>query len=91
MPDQRRTGGLLAIEGVPVAIVLLAIIGVFMLTAPNSFQSPRIYLSFLATVPPPLIVGLGLTLVIAAGGLRVERERHELAQHREHDARHLDH
>ena len=51
----------------PVAIVLLAIIGVFMITAPNSFQSPRIYLSFLATVPPPLIVGLGLTLVIAAG------------------------
>ncbi len=38
-----------------------------MITAPNSFQSPRIYLSFLATVPPPLIVGLGLTLVIAAG------------------------
>ena len=26
----------------------------------------------------------------AAGGLRVEREGHELAQHREHDAGHLD-
>jgi simple sugar transport system permease protein len=65
--ERRRTTGLLATEGVPVAIVLLAIIAVFMITAPNSFQSPRIYLSFLATVPPPLIVGLGLTLVIAAG------------------------
>lgn len=55
------------VEGLPVAIVLCLIVGVFMITAPNSFLGPNIYLSFLATVPPPLMIGLGLTLVIAAG------------------------
>jgi len=56
-----------SIEGLPILLVLLAIIGIFMITAPRSFLGLRIYMSFLATVPPPLILGLGLTLVIAAG------------------------
>jgi ribose/xylose/arabinose/galactoside ABC-type transport system permease subunit len=55
------------IEGLPILIVLLVIVGIFMITAPQSFLGSRIYMSFLATVPPPLILGLGLTLVIAAG------------------------
>ena len=42
------------IEGLPVAIVLAIIVAIFMTTAPQSFLSPRIYLSFLATVPPAL-------------------------------------
>lgn len=54
-------------EGLPVAIVLAAIVAIFMYTAPQSFLAPRIYLSFLSTVPPALLIGLGLTLVIAAG------------------------
>ena len=56
-----------AVEGLPILIVLLAIIGIFMITAPRSFLGLRLYMSFLATIPPPLILGLGLTLVIAAG------------------------
>jgi simple sugar transport system permease protein len=56
-----------SIEGLPILIVLLVIVGIFMVTAPSSFLGSRIYMSFLATVPPPLILGLGLTLVIAAG------------------------
>ena len=55
------------IEGLPVLLALLLIIGIFMITAPRSFLGVRIYMSFFATVPPPLILGLGLTLVIAAG------------------------
>lgn len=55
------------LEGLPVAIVLAIIVAIFMTTAPQSFLSPRIYLSFLATVPPALLIGLGLTMVIAAG------------------------
>ena len=55
------------IEGLPVALALLVIIGIFMITAPRSFLGIRVYMSFFATVPPPLILGLGLTLVIAAG------------------------
>ena len=49
-----------AIEGVPIGVVFAAIIVIFMFTAPRSFQGLRIYMSFLATVPPPLILGLGL-------------------------------
>jgi simple sugar transport system permease protein len=68
VPERRsRLGQWAAIEGLPILAVLLVIIGIFMITAPSSFLGPRIYMSFLATVPPPLILGLGLTLVIAAG------------------------
>ena len=56
-----------AVEGLPILIVFLVVIGVFMITAPRSFLGLPLYMSFLATVPPPLILGLGLTLVIAAG------------------------
>ncbi len=55
------------IEGLPVLLALMLIIGIFMITAPRSFLGVRVYMSFFATVPPPLIIGLGLTLVIAAG------------------------
>ncbi len=39
----------------------------FMITAPEVFLKWRIYMSFLQTVAPPLILGLGLTFVITAG------------------------
>ena len=55
------------IEGLPVAIVLVVLIVVFMITAPDVFLKWRIYMSFLQTVAPPLILGLGLTFVITAG------------------------
>jgi simple sugar transport system permease protein len=55
------------IEGLPVAIVLLLLYVAFMITAPDVFLKWRIYLSFLQTVAPPLILGLGLTFVITAG------------------------
>jgi simple sugar transport system permease protein len=69
MPEPRpgSLGRWTEIEGLPILAVLLLIIGIFMITAPSSFLGPRIYMSFLATVPPALILGLGLTLVIAAG------------------------
>lgn len=67
MAKASRAGALARIEGLPILLVLLSIIGIFMITAPQSFLGSRIYMSFLATVPPALILGLGLTLVIAAG------------------------
>ena len=57
----------LHIEGLPIIGVLLVLIAVFMIAAPQVFLGYRIYMSFLATVPPQLILALGLTLVIAAG------------------------
>ena len=55
------------IEGLPIIGVFVVIIGVFMVTAPASFLGLRIYATLSATVVPPLILALGLTLVIAAG------------------------
>src|SRR5512136_568233 len=54
-------------EGLPVLGVLVLLYGIFLVTAPTVFTHPLIYMSFLQTVPPPLVLGLGLTLVITAG------------------------
>ncbi len=50
-----------------IALVYLAIIGVFMITAPRAFLGYRIYMSFLSTIPFSLIMALGLTFVVTAG------------------------
>jgi simple sugar transport system permease protein len=55
------------IEGLPVVGVLLILYAAFVITAPTVFTHPLIYMSFLQTVPPWLVLGLGLTLVITAG------------------------
>jgi simple sugar transport system permease protein len=55
------------IEGLPVVGVLLLLYAAFIVTAPTVFTHPLIYMSFLQTVPPWLVLGLGLTLVITAG------------------------
>ena len=62
-----RRGWWETVEGLPIIVVFLVVVAIFMITAPRSFLGINIYMSFLATVPPPLILGLGLTLVIAAG------------------------
>lgn len=55
------------IEGAAIFVVLVLLIGLFVFTAPRAFTGYRIYMSFMATVPPPMIVALGLTLVATAG------------------------
>jgi simple sugar transport system permease protein len=55
------------IEGLPVVGVLLLLYAAFVITAPTVFTHPLIYMSFLQTVPPWLVLALGLTLVITAG------------------------
>lgn len=55
------------IEGLPIALVLVALVSVFIITAPNVFTGYRIYMSFLQTIPPMLVLALGLTFVITAG------------------------
>ncbi len=55
------------IEGLPIITVFLVLVLVFIILAPNVFLGIRIYMSFLTTVPPVLILALGLTMVIAAG------------------------
>lgn len=47
--------------------VLFLLVVVFLITAPDVFSHYLIYMSFLQTVPPQLVLALGLTLVITAG------------------------
>ncbi len=55
------------IEGLPVIVVTVLLIAIFMILAPTVFLKWNIYRSFLNTVPPQVIVALGLTLIITAG------------------------
>lgn len=58
---------LVKIEGLTIIGVFIALMILFITTAPRVFTGYRIYMSFLQTVPPLLILALGLTFVITAG------------------------
>ncbi len=66
-PRANPIAGFFKIEGTAIALVLALLILVFMITAPRAFMGFRVYMSFMATVPPPMIIALGLTLVVVAG------------------------
>jgi simple sugar transport system permease protein len=55
------------LEGLPIAVVLVVMYVVFIFTAPTVFTGYRIYMSFFQTVPPMLVLALGLTFIITAG------------------------
>ena len=55
------------LEGLPIGMVLLVLYVVFVFTAPTVFTGYRIYMSFFQTVPPMLVLALGLTFIITAG------------------------
>jgi len=58
---------LVKIEGLTIIGVFIVLMIFFIMTAPRVFTGYRIYMSFLQTVPPLLILALGLTFVITAG------------------------
>ncbi len=55
------------IESLPIILVYFIIMAGFLMMAPQVFTGYRIYMSFLQTVPPTLVLALGLTLIITAG------------------------
>ncbi|MGA2976460.1 MAG: ABC transporter permease [Spirochaetia bacterium] len=55
------------IEGLPIGVVLAVLYVVFIFTAPTVFTGYRIYMSFFQTVPPMLVLAIGLTFIITAG------------------------
>jgi simple sugar transport system permease protein len=55
------------LEGLPIGMVLALLYVVFVFTAPTVFTGYRIYMSFFQTVPPMLVLALGLTFIITAG------------------------
>ncbi len=55
------------IEGLPIIIVFALMLVMFMWMAPLVFLAPNIYMTFLSTLPPLMVLAIGLTFVIAAG------------------------
>jgi simple sugar transport system permease protein len=55
------------IEALPIVLIALAMLGTFMVTAPNTFLGPLIYTTFLSSAPPLIFLAMGLTFVIGAG------------------------
>lgn len=58
---------ILRVEGLPISAVLLVLVALFMGIAPEVFLGYRIYMTFLASASPLLVLAAGLTLLIAAG------------------------
>ena len=54
-------------EGLPIIIVFALLLALFMYTAPIVFLHPFIYTTFLSTLPPLVLLAIGLTFVIGAG------------------------
>lgn len=55
------------VEGLPIIVVFAALLSLFMYTAPQVFLAPFIYTTFLSTLPPLILLAIGLTFVIGAG------------------------
>src|SRR4051812_49735038 len=55
------------VEGLPIILVFAALLALFMYTAPQVFLAPNIYTTFLSTLPPLVLLAVGLTFVIGAG------------------------
>ena len=62
-----QTGLLARVEGLPIILVFVLILGLFMYTAPEVFLAPQIYTTLLSTAPPLILLAVGLTFVIGAG------------------------
>jgi simple sugar transport system permease protein len=64
---RREPSRLASLEGLPIILVFAALLGLFMWTAPQVFLQPFIYTTFLSTLPPLVLLAVGLTFVIGAG------------------------
>src|SRR5437764_9404976 len=54
-------------EALPIIIVYVLLLALFMYLSPGVFLAPYIYTTFLSTLPPLILLALGLTFVIGAG------------------------
>ena len=54
-------------EGLPIIVVFALMLSLFMYTAPTVFLQPFIYTTFLSTLPPLILLAIGLTFIIGAG------------------------
>ena len=64
---ETRASRLAKLEGLPIILVFALLLALFMWTAPRVFLQPFIYTTFLSTLPPLILLAVGLTFVIGAG------------------------
>src|SRR6185437_9130549 len=55
------------VEGLPIILVFALILILFMYLAPEVFLRPFQYTTFLSTLPPVILLAVGLTFIIGAG------------------------
>jgi simple sugar transport system permease protein len=67
MAVPRQQGLLRRIEGLPIIVVFVLLLLFFMWQAPSAFLAPNMYTTFLTTLPPLVLLAIGLTFVIGAG------------------------
>src|SRR5215210_9600942 len=67
MARQLQKSLLARVEGLPIIVVFVLLLGLFMYTAPQVFLAPNIYTTFLSTLPPLVLLAVGLTFIIGAG------------------------
>ena len=65
IPEHRSI--LRRIEGLPIILVFVLLLLFFMWQAPSAFLAPNMYTTFLTTLPPLVLLAIGLTFVIGAG------------------------
>jgi len=61
MAQQSPVSVLQRIEGLPIIVVFASMLALFMYTAPTVFLQPFIYTTFLSTLPPVILLAIGLT------------------------------
>jgi simple sugar transport system permease protein len=67
MSEKTGASILQRVEALPIIIVFVLLLAMFMYGAPEVFLSPYIYTVFLSTLPPLILLAVGLTYVIGAG------------------------
>jgi simple sugar transport system permease protein len=55
------------VEGLPIIFVFAVLLAIFMYLAPEVFLRPFQYTTFLSTLPPVILLAIGLTFIIGAG------------------------
>ena len=67
MARQQKSSIFQRLEGLPILLVFALILILFMYLAPEVFLRPFQYTTFLSTLPPVILLAVGLTFIIGAG------------------------
>lgn len=67
MPAESKLSRLQRVEGLPIILVFVILLVAFMYLSPEVFLRPFQYTTFLSTLPPVILLAIGLTFIIGAG------------------------